>query len=148
VDASLIDGDASKNSVIDKERVQKDISKSYQCLEKRLGDSEVSKETPANSRFVSTSNPDASVTRHSVGKSKLRFKTHRVVDPKHEGITAPQVTPGAVNEGDLLAQMIGRYESNTRSTVNMAVGDTCYDSIENLLLASDVKVKAHIYSLK
>ena len=106
VDASLIDADASNNSVIDKERVKKDISKSYPRLEERLDDLEVSKATPANSRFVSTTDPDASVTRHSVGKSKLMYKTHRVVDPKHEGITATQVSPGAVSEGDLLAEMI------------------------------------------
>jgi transposase len=35
VDASLIDADASNNSVIDKERVQKEISKSYHRLEDR-----------------------------------------------------------------------------------------------------------------
>jgi transposase len=148
VDASLIDADASNNSVIDKERVKKDISKSYHQLEERLDDLEVSKGTPANSRFVSTTDPDASVTRHSVGKSKLRYKTHRVVDPKHEVITATQVTPGAVSEGDLLAEMIDGHESNTHSKVKAAVADSRYGSIENFLFCSDIKVKAHIPSLE
>ncbi len=148
VDASLIDADASNNSVLDRERVKKDISKSYHHLEERLDDLEVSKGTPANSRFVSTTDPDASVTRHSVGKSKLRYKTHRVVDPKHEVITATQVTPGAVNEGDLLTEMIDRHEANTHSTVKTAVADSRYGSIENFLLCSDIKVKAHIPSLE
>ena len=40
VDANLIEADASNNSVIDKERVQKDISKSYHRLEERLDDLE------------------------------------------------------------------------------------------------------------
>ena len=148
VDASLIDADASNNSVIDKERVQKEISKSYHRLEDRLDDLEVSKPTPANSRFVSTTDPDASVTRHSVGKSELRYKTHRVVDPKHAVITATQVTPGAVNEGELLAEMIERHESNTQSKVKTAVADSRYGSIENFLLCSEIKVKAHIPSLE
>ena len=148
VDASLIDADASNNSVIDKERVKKDISKSYDHFEERLDDLEVSKRTPANNRFVSTTDPDASVTRQSVGKSKLRYKTHRVVDPQHEVITATQVTPGAVNEGELLEEMIVQHESNTHSNVKTAVADSRYGSIENFLLCSDLKVRAHIPSLE
>jgi transposase len=148
VDASLIDADASNNSVIDKERAKKDISKSYHRFEERLEDLEGSKTTPANSRFVSTTDPDASVTRHSVGKSKLRYKTHRVVDPKHEVITATKVTPGAANEGELLAEMIDCHECNTHSKVKTAVADSRYGSIENFLLCSDLKVRAHIPSLE
>jgi hypothetical protein len=148
VDSSLIDADASNNSVIDKTRVQKDISKSYPRFEERLDDLEISKATPTNSRFVSTTDPDASVTRHSVGKSKLRYKTHRVVDPKHEVITATQVTPGAVNEGELLPEMIDRHESNTHNKVKTAVADSRYGSIENFLFCSDLKVKAHMPSLE
>jgi len=148
VDASLIDADASNNSVIDKERAQKDISKSYHRFEERLDDLEGSKTTPANSRFVSTTDPDASVTRHSVGKSKLRYKTHRVVDPKHEVITATQITPGAVNEGELLGEMIDCHECNTHSKVKTAVADSRYGSMENFLLCSDLKLRAHIPSLE
>jgi transposase len=148
VDASLIDADASNNSVIDRERVQKEIGKSYHRLEERLDDLDVSKTAPANSRFVSTTDPDASVTRQSVGKSKLRYKTHRVVDAKQEVITATQVTPGAVNEGELLAEMIDGHETNTRTKVKTAVADSRYGSIENFLLCSEIKVKAHIPSLE
>jgi transposase len=148
VDASLIDADASNNSVIDRERVKKEISKSYHRFEERLEDLEGSKTTPANSRFVSTTDPDASVTRYSVGKSKLRYKTHRVVDSKDEVITATQVTPGAVNEGELLGEMIDRHESNTHSKVKTAVADSRYGSIENFLLCSNLKIRAHIPSLE
>jgi transposase len=148
VDASLIDADASNNSVIDKERVRKDIRKSYHRFEERLDDLEVSKTTPTNSRFVSTTDPDASVTRQSAGKSRLRYKTHRVVDPKHEVITATRVTPGAVNEGELLAEMIDHHNSNTHSNVKTAVADSRYGSIENFLLCSDLKVRAHMPSLE
>jgi transposase len=148
VDASLIDADASNNSVIDKERVKKDISKSYHRLEERLDDLDLSKTAPADSRFVSTTDPDASVTRQSVGKSKLRYKTHRVVDPEHEVITATQVTPGAVNEGELLAEMIDQHKSNTHSNVKTAVADSRYGSIENFLLCSELKVRAPIPSLE
>jgi transposase len=77
VDASLVDADASNNSVVDTERFKKELGKSYQRLEERLEDFADRKITPANSRYLSATDPDASVTRHSVGESKLRYKTHR-----------------------------------------------------------------------
>ena len=66
-------------------------NKSYKHLEKRLDDLEVQKTTPANTRFISTTDPDASVTRYSRGKSKLRYKTHRAVDERCEVITANNI---------------------------------------------------------
>jgi transposase len=95
-DASLIDANASNNSVVDTHSLKKYLNKSYRQLEARLDDLEVPKTTPANSRHISTTDPDASVTRHSSDRSKLRYKTHRAVDQKHEIITATKITPGSV----------------------------------------------------
>jgi hypothetical protein len=121
VDASLIDANASNSSVIDKERVKKDTSKSYHRFEERLDDLEVSKTSPVNRRFVSTTDPDASVARQSVGKSELRYKAHRVVDPKHEVITATQVSPGAGSRQPLTALFwaatADRTSGSTRSSL-------------------------------
>jgi len=82
VDASLIDADASNNSVVDTQKIEKYLNKSYKRLESRLDDIKASKKTPADSRYISTTDPDASVTRHGGSKSKLRYKTHRAVDEK------------------------------------------------------------------
>jgi hypothetical protein len=78
------------------------------------------------------------VTRHSVGKSKLRCKAHRVIDPKHEMIIATQVTPGAFNEAELLAEMIDRHESNTHSKVKTAVADSLIQEISLLLPKKEI----------
>jgi transposase len=72
VDASLIDANASNNSVVDTEKLRKRLSKAYGRLENRLDDLGAEKTTPANSRFVSTTDPDASVTRHGGGKMLKR----------------------------------------------------------------------------
>ena len=87
VDASLIEADASNNSVVDTQKLEKYLNKSYKRLENRLDDIKESKKTPADSRYISTTDPDASVTRHSGSKSRLRYKTHRAVDEKNEIIT-------------------------------------------------------------
>ena len=47
---------------------------------------------------MSTTDPDASVTRRGKGRSKLEYQVHRGVDSKCEIITATEVTPGEVHE--------------------------------------------------
>jgi len=56
-DSSLIDADASNNSVVDTKRLEKHLNKSYQLLEERLDDLKEHKTTPANKRFISTTDP-------------------------------------------------------------------------------------------
>jgi len=144
IDSSLIDADASNNSVIDTHSLRKYLNKGYRQLEKRLDDLGVDKTTPANSRFISTTDPDASVTRHSGGKSKLRYKTHRGVDAKHEIITSTKITSGSRDDGDLLETMIDINEQNTKKKVDTVAADTKYGGIENYLYCHDEKIKAHI----
>jgi transposase len=148
VDASLIDADASNNSVVDTKRLKNRLDKSYKRLEKRLDDLRIEKTTPANNRYISTTDPDASVTRQSVGKSKLRYKTHRAVDEKHEIITATKVSPGSADEGNVLEQMIDSHKRNTEKSLDTVVADSKYGKIDNFLLCDDLGLRAHIPSIE
>lgn len=148
VDASLIDADASNNSVVDTHKLKKHLNESYKRFEERLDDITALKKTPADSRYISTTDPDASVTRHSIGKSKLRYKTHRAVDEKHEVITATKVIPGSVDDGHVLDDMIEAHEHNTQRKLETAVADSKYGTKDNYLLCHDRKVKAHIPSIE
>lgn len=147
-DASLIGADASNNSVVDTHRLKRYLNKSYKHLEKCLDYLEVQKTTPANTRYISTTDPDASVTRHSSGKSKLRYKTHRAVDERCEVITATKITPGSVDDGHVLKEMIETHEQNTQKKVDTAVGDSKYGTIDNFLLCHDLGIKAHMPSFE
>jgi len=148
IDASLIDANASNNSVIDTHSLKRYLNKGYRRLEERLDEIEATKTTPANCRHLSPTDPDASVTRQGSGKSKLRYKTHRAVDPKREVITATAVTPGSVNEGDLLTQMLDAHHAHTKRNVYTVVADSRYGTIENYLNCSDRGIAAHIPSLE
>ena len=148
VDTSLIDADASNNSVVDMHSLKRYLNKGYSQLEKRLDGLEVEKITTVNSRYISTTDPDASVTRHSGGKSKLRYKTHRAVDSKEEVITATKVTPGSVDDGELLKEMIDTHQSNTQRSVDTVVADSKYGTIDNFLLCHHRGIRAHIPSLE
>ena len=148
VDASLIDADASNNSVVDTHSLKKYLTKGYRQLEQRLDEAAAEKTTPANRRYISSTDPDASVTRHSSGTSKLRYKTHRAVDPHNEVITATAITPGSVDDGEMLKEMIETHKDNTRTDVDTVVADSRYGTIDNFLLCHDLGVKAHIPSLE
>jgi transposase len=148
VDSSLIDADASNNSVVDTHNLKRYLNKSYRRLEARLDEVVTEKTTPANSRYISTTDPDASVTRHSSGKSKLRYKTHRAVDPQHEVITATTITPGSIDDGEMLTEMIDTHKRNTQKEVDTVVADSKYGTIDNFLLCRDRGIKAHIPSLE
>lgn len=147
IDASLIDADASNNSVVDQHSLKRYLNKSYLRLEKSLEDADV-KKTPVNSRHISTTDPDASVSRYSSGKPKLRYKTHRCVDQKSEVITATEVTPGSVDDGKMFSEMVEKHEDTVKTDVVVAVGDSKYGTIENYLYCHDHKIKGHMASLE
>jgi transposase len=144
VDSSLIDADASNNSVVDTQSLKRYLNKSYRHLEERLDDLKEQKTTPANKRFISTTDPDASVTRHSNDKSKLRYKTHRTVDDKHEVITATKVTAGSIDDCHVLEAMVELHQKNTQERVDTVVADSKYGSIDNFLHCHDLGIKAHM----
>lgn len=148
VDASLLEADASNHSVIDREKLKEELKESYPRLEERLDDSAGQKTAPANSRYISTTDPDASVPRQSVGQSKLRYKTHRGVDSQHEVITTTRVTPGSTDEGAVLQERVAMHKQKTGQEVETAVADSRYGTIENFLLCHDSGIQAHIPSLE
>ena len=147
-DTSLIDAHASNNSVVDTQSLKRYLITGYRQLEERLDELQVPKTTPANSRHISTTDPDASVTRHSTGRSKLRYKTHRAVDQKHEIITATKITPGSVDDGAMLTEMIDTHQQNTHKEVDTVVADSKYGTIDTYLICHDRGIKAHIPSLE
>ncbi len=155
MDSSLVQADASNNSVVNKESLKRYLNKSYQILESRLedeqgssGSDDVSKSGTANKKYISTTDPDASVTRRGKGKSKLQYQIHRGVDKKCEVITATEATPGEVHEAHRMQSLIDSHQKNTGQKVELAVADSKYGTIENYLTCKDQGIKAHINSLE
>ncbi len=155
MDSSMVQADASNNSVVNKESLIRYLNKSYQVLESRLEEEQKSSDSDqqsksgaANKKYISTTDPDASVTRRGKGKSKLKYQVHRGVDQKCEVITATEVTPGEVHESHRLESLVDIHEKNTESTVDTVVADSKYGSIENYLACQDRNIKAHFSSLE
>ena len=152
MDSSDIQADASNNSVVNTEDIKRYLKKSYRQLEKRLdddsNDSNDNDLTPpksgaANKKFISTTDPDASVQRKGAGRSKLQYKVHRGVDEQHEIITATTVSSASVNEAHLMAPLLREHERTTGTKADTCVADSKYGTIDNYLDCHDLEVKSH-----
>lgn len=156
MDSSLVQADASNSSIINvnREALKIHLVRGFNGLESRLeekenpADDHVPKTGIANRNNISTTDPDASVTRQGGGKRQLQYKAHRSVDAKAEIITATEVTPGEVNEAHLLSTLLTMHQDNTRTAVETVVADMKYGIADNYLTCCDLGVKAHIPDLK
>jgi len=145
MDSSLIQADASNNSVVNQTSLKRYLNKSYLQLEARLEEQppEVSeKKGTTNRKYISTTDPDASVVRMG-GRAKLRYKTHRAVDEKAEVITATEVTTGEVNEAHRLTGLADQHEQNTGKLISKVVADSKYGTIDNYLACRDRDILPH-----
>ena len=150
MDSSLIQADASKNSIINMNSLKSQLNPHYQELEARLEElPEAYKgKGQLNRTHLSTTDPEASLVSKGKVRSQLSFKVHRAVDSRSEVITATQVTSGAVNEGHLLPELIEQHTENTASQVEVVVADSQYGTIKNYLACHDRGLKAHISPFK
>ena len=150
MDSSLIQADASNNSIIDMNSLKSQLNRHYQELEARLA--ELPEDWKGNGKLnrthLSTTDPDASLVSKGKVRSQLSFKAHRAVDDKAEVITATAVTSGAVNEGHLLPDLIDQHTENTASQVEVVVADSQYGTINNYLECHDRCLEAHIPPFK
>ena len=147
MDSSLIQADASNNSIIKMNSLKSQLNRHYQELEARLAE-DGKGNGQLNKTHLSTTDPDASLVSKGKVRSQLSFKAHRAVDEKAEVITATEVTSGAVNEGHLLPDLIDQHTENTQSQVEVVVADSQYGTINNYLECHDRGLEAHIPPLK
>ena len=105
---------------------------------------QVGKSFKANRQFRSTTDPDATLVRHSGLKSRPRYKTHRVVDDAHEIITALETTTGAVDEGQRLLELIQAHEEVTQQQVQTVIADARYGTTRNLLGCQALGIRPHL----
>ena len=152
VDSSLVDADASNNSVIETRSLKVQLQEGYKKLEARLEAKRESTDcsrrryVKENSRYISTTDPDASIVNR--GKPKLSYQAHRAVDERSEVITATETTSGDVNEAHEMIPLLESHHLNTGIKADTVVADSKYGTIENFLACHDRGVEAHMPDLK
>jgi transposase len=151
VDSSLIDANASNNSVIDTKSLKHQLHKNYKKLEDRLAEGNESTDASRryekkNSRYISSTDPDAAIVNR--GKPKLSYQVHRAVDGRNEIITATDAAPGDINEAHLMMTLLEKHEATTGSKTETIVADSKYGTIDNFLACLDKDIQAHIPDLR
>lgn len=151
VDSSLVDANASNNSVLDTRNLKHQLHKNYKKLEARLEERAESSDPSRNyekknNRYISSTDPDAALVNR--GKAKLSYQVHRAVDGKHEIITATDAASGDVNEAHLMLPLLEKHEETTEIKAETVVADSKYGTIDNFLACHDQSIKAHIPDLR
>jgi transposase len=168
IDATLIDADASKDSVVKgPPQLIEALRRAYAEQETKLDAAAESDAGPdasktddeaddppsgggkgVNAGLVSTTDPDAAATRSGGGTTRLRYKHHRAVDDAFGVITAIETTAGDADEAKQLIPLIEQHEANTGRSVRAAVADSKYGTIENFLACDRRGVRSHMTDLQ
>jgi transposase len=156
MDSSMVEADASNNSVVNTTKLKRYLNKSYKVLEARLeeenkalpSDKNIVKGGDVNKKHISTTDPDASVVRRGHGRSKLQYQVHRGVDGKNEIITATEVTPGEVHESHRMDALLDQHHQNTGKSADTVVADKKYGTVDNYLSCYGRGINSHFQSLE
>jgi hypothetical protein len=151
VDSSLVDANASNNSVIDARSLKGQLQEHYKELEARLEEKSETmdssrKYVKENRRYISTTDPDAGIVNR--GKPRLSYQVHRAVDGRSEVITATGATPGDINEAHEMIPLLESHHLNTGIKADTVVADSKYGTVENFLACYDRGVEAHMPDLQ
>jgi len=151
MDSSLIEANASCNSIVNTKSLKRLLNKRYLEMESRLDDiqEKSSADRPdrkVNNSHISTTDPEAGIVRS--GKPKLYYKTHRAVEEHSEIITAVEVTTGDINEAHHMDSLWKAHGRNTEHTAKTIVADSKYGTTDNYLYCDKNNLQAHIPDLK
>jgi transposase len=146
VDASLVEADAAKESVIKgAPQLIAALKRAYGVTESKLEQSSFGQsEQPVNQRMMSQSDPDATLTHQGSGDSRPRYKNHRVIDNSEGVITAIETTAGAVPENKKLISLVAQHENNTRCQAQIVVADKQYGTSENFVACQERGIITHM----
>jgi len=160
-DSSLVQADAWCNSIVDTEGLRRYLNPAYRELEKRLEEQEKNnpqesndsdddrpRRNVVNQRYISTTDPEASIVRKGQGKAKLHYQTHRGIDGAYGIITATVVGRGDENEAHRLRDLIEAHQDHTGHKVEVVIADSKYGTTANFLACHDRGVSAHMPVLK
>ncbi len=167
VDSCLVTANASLNSVINMKLARNKLRKNYNQLSQRLEEKNAEKDVSGsddskpsgssstgkptrkgvNRSYLSSTDPDAAITRIGGGKPWLRYKIHRAVDDDTGIITATITTPGDVNEAHRMINLAQQHRVNTGCSPKTVVADSKYGTIDNFLACSSRGMRVHVPDL-
>jgi transposase len=123
VDSSMIDANASKDSLQCQVRLVSD--QLYDQLE------QTSEPDKPLEKHISTTDPDARLSKKKYSRTTLGYKDHRSVDDKAGIVTATVTTPANMTDDKVLTEVIEQHQHATGKEVEMVAADMAYGTGEN-----------------
>lgn len=154
MDGSLIDADASKNSVI--RGCPELIEQLRECYRDEMNkldepaepDGAKKYHTSENKGLMSETDPDCEMVRHGFSESRPRYKTHRAVDDQCGVITAVETTAGGTAENERLMPLVEQHETLTGTVVDTVVADAQYGTVDNFQQCAQRGIRSHMADLE
>ena len=147
VDSSLIDANASRESVVKgPPELIAALKRAYRATESKLGEGMTTPESyeAVNDRMMSKTDPDAAMVSRGRNDSRPRYHHHRAIDDQKGVITAVETTPGSVTENRKLVDLLDQHERNTQSKPETVVGDHKYGTQDNLVVCQERGLTTHL----
>lgn len=150
VDASLVQANASKDSVVmSSAELIAAYAAAYEAQEKKLNDpADRPSYEPVNDRAISTTDPDAGLVSQGGRRGGLFYHHHRGVDDAYGVITAVESTSGSIAENKKLMTVLEQHEQNTGCELKTVVADHKYGTSENYVACSEKGVRTHLGDAK
>jgi len=147
VDSSLVRADASLNSV-----VQVTVAKLEQGTEEQKEDKDGGGGDGGgggtNEKFQSTSDPEATLVRHTTGKALPSYKNHRALDDRAGVITVTQTTTAIVDDGAQLPAVVAAHQKVLGKDLRAVIADSKYGIAANFLLLAAQGIRSHMADLR
>ena len=135
VQAGLVDGELIH---VDSSRIDANASKdSLRCQVRWIGEQlydqleQASKPDKTLEKHISTTDPDARLSKKKYSRTTLGYKDYRSVDDKTGIVTATVTTPANVTDDKVLTEVIEQHQHATGKEVEMVVADMAYGTGEN-----------------
>jgi transposase len=150
VDASVIAANAAMGSVIKSSpELIAAYAAAYDAQEKKFTETTKTNLSPAvNDQMISTTDPDAGLTRKGTSPSQPAYHHHRAVDDGCGVITAVATTSGSIAEHKKLMDLVEQHQQNAECKTRTVVADHKYGTAENYLACYDKGLITHMGDFK
>jgi transposase/RNase P protein component len=149
-DSSLVDADASRDSVIKgaPELIGR-LKAAYAAQAAKLEENQRGGQgASVNERLMSTTDADATMARKGPGdSSRPRYHHHRALDEACGVVVAVETTTGSVNEASRLSALVAQAQDHTGSQVDTVVADRKYGTNHNFVALAEMGIKTHMADL-
>ncbi len=143
MDSSLVRADASLNSVVAVTLAKLEPGEEAAPPQNHGGGG-----GGTNEQYQATTDPEATLVRHTAGKALPSYKNHRVLDDRAGVITVTRTTTGIRDDGAELVAAVQAHEEIIGQKPHAVIADSKYGVTANFLALAARGIRSHMADLR